>query len=126
NETEAIAAIVNRLSERIRQEAPKPEAGKLLTASYILTGLRVPQNVVTQLFARGTAMHESSAYQAILEESEAIAFRKVVLSRGRRRWGEPDAATLAALEAITDVQRLEALSERVDTVAGWQELLAIP
>src|SRR5262249_19212738 len=52
NETEAIAAIVNRLSERIRQEAPKPEAGKLLTASYILTGLRVPQNVVTQLFAR--------------------------------------------------------------------------
>jgi predicted transposase YdaD len=126
DETEAIAAVINRLAERITREAPRPEAVKLLTDAYILTGLRIPSNVATQLFRGVEAMRESSTYQAILEEGEAIAFRKVVLSRGRRRWGEPDAATRSALEALTDVQRLEALSERVDTVSGWQELLATP
>ena len=51
-------------------------------------------------------------------------FALVKASAGRKRFGEPDAPTAAALQAITDLDRLEALSDRLLDVASWQELLA--
>jgi hypothetical protein len=44
---------------------------------------------------------------------------------GTRRFGQPDAATLAAIETIDDVDRLESLTDRIfdATAADWSELL---
>ena len=75
-------------------------------------------------------MKESVTYQAILEEGEekgALAkARKFVLRLGGSRFGPPEARVTAALEAITDVERLEELGERLLKVATWQELLPPP
>jgi hypothetical protein len=80
-------------------------------------------------------MKESSGYQLILAEGEAkgraegeakgrSAEAKAILLRlGRKRFGDPDTATVAALEAITDLAYLESLSDRVLDVGSWQELL---
>ena len=46
--------------------------------------------------------------------------------QGRKRFGPPDAVIRKALKAITDVARLEQLSERLLEVASWQELLDLP
>ena len=50
-----------------------------------------------------------------------------LLRQGTKRFGNPDAATVAALEAIKDIDRLEALGELIlDTdVHNWAELLQI-
>jgi len=125
-EETALAAVVRQLEERITREAPRPEAVKLLTASYILTGLRVPRTIANDLFQGVAAMKDSDTYQAILDRGRVDEARRIVLRLGRRRWGEPDAPALAALQALQDVQRLEALTERVDNVSGWEELLATP
>ncbi len=77
-------------------------------------------------------MKESVTYQAILEEGEmkgmakglAKGMREILLRQGRRHLGVPDAATLARLEAIMDIQRLEQLSDRILDVSTWEELLA--
>ena len=69
-------------------------------------------------------MKESDTYMAIIEEGEAKGERNLILLQGRKRFGEPDAATLAALEAIASTERLEQLGERLLEVESWAELLA--
>ena len=80
-------------------------------------------------------MHESDTYQAILDEGRQEGLAKglvkgkqtTLMLLGRKRFGEPDEAVRQALLAITDVERLDVLSERlldVSSVSTWQELLA--
>ncbi len=79
-------------------------------------------------------MKESVTYQAILEEGEvkgrnegAVAeAQKFLLRQGQIRFGSPDARIRSVLEGITDVERLEALGERLLNVANWEELLGSP
>jgi hypothetical protein len=49
--------------------------------------------------------------------------RRILLCLGRKRFGDPEATALASLQAITDLERLEQLSERLLEVTSWQELL---
>ncbi len=126
-EETALEAVVNRMTQRITDEAPRPEAARLLTASYILTGLRVPPDILQHLFQGTAAMRESSTYQAILNQGRVEEARNILLRLGRlRRFGEPDPTELAALTAISDTERLEAMADRILTAASWQDLLATP
>ena len=74
-------------------------------------------------------MRESTTYQAILREGrqEGIIVgreegimegriegeRRLLVRQGTKRFGVPDAATVTAIEAIKDLDRFEALSERI-------------
>jgi len=70
-------------------------------------------------------MKESSTYQAILEEGEAKEARKMLLLMGREQFGEPSAKIVALLDAVTDLDRLEALVLRLLQVKTWEELLGV-
>jgi len=74
------------------------------------------------------AMQESATYQAILHEGEARGLangaRLILLRLGEARFGPPDAPTRAALDAISEVERIEALAARLDRAASWGELLS--
>lgn len=50
--------------------------------------------------------------------------KRALLQLGRRRFGEPDAAVLAKVEAITDAATLERLLDRVLDAQDWASLLA--
>ena len=69
-------------------------------------------------------MEESSSYQLIMERGEARGERRTLLRLGRKKFGEPDSATLALVERLTDIDRLETLLERILDVTTWQELLS--
>ena len=73
-------------------------------------------------------MEESSGYQLILERGEAKGERRsliqTLLRLGRKKFGEPDSATLSLIEPLTDVDRLQALTDRILDVTSWQELLS--
>ncbi len=87
-------------------------------------------------------MHESSAYDMIHDEGLAKGLatgrtegltegcikgeQRLLLRQGRKRFGQPDEATIAALHAIKDVDRLERLADAVIEVGSWQDLLATP
>ena len=87
-------------------------------------------------------MHESSAYDMILEEgvakgriegrTEGLAEgcikgeQRLILRLGRKRLGQPDEGITAALHAIKDLDRLERLADAVMDTASWQQLLATP
>jgi hypothetical protein len=68
-------------------------------------------------------MEESVTYQAIVRKGRLSEARQILLHLGRKRFGPPDDATMATLNTLDDVQRLEALLERILDVGSWQELL---
>src|SRR3954447_2237409 len=91
-------------------------------------GVRYPDDLVNQLLEGIQTMRESTTYQAILREGRITGEQKLLLRQGTKRFGEPDAMTAAAIEAIQDIDRLEALGERIlDTgIRDWDDLLRTP
>ena len=126
--TAGLAGVVERLVDRVIREAAPDEAAGLLSAAFILIGLRVPRPVGTELFRGVRAMRESSTYQAILdegrEEGHVQEARKILLRQGRRKFGAPGPEVEATIEAIGDLDRLERMSERLLDVTTWPDLLA--
>jgi hypothetical protein len=76
-------------------------------------------------------MQESSAYHIMFDEGrdmgrlEGLA-QRLLLRHGSRRFGEPDHTTEKSLLAITDLDRLDRLTDAVLTTTNWRELLATP
>jgi hypothetical protein len=127
--TDGLASVIQRLIERLEREAPLDQARRLLTAAYVLTGLRIPDKAAArQLFQGVRAMRESVTYMAILDEGRDEGrideAKKIILRLGRELFGPPDEATAATLAAIEDLERLEFLSDQLLKVKSWQELLA--
>jgi predicted transposase YdaD len=96
-------------------------------STYLLMGLRYRPAVAAQLLQGVRAMKESSTYQAILAEGEAVGraeeARKVLLLLGGKQFGPPDPQVRAAITAA-NLERLERLTERLLDVSSWDELLA--
>jgi len=123
---EALRQVVREIDRRLLQESDHAQAVRLMTAAFILTGLRVPKEDLASIYDGVRIMHESTAYDAILEEGELRAGHRLLLRQGRKRFGPADPATEAALTSIKDLERLERMAEAVLTVNSWQELLSTP
>ena len=121
---EALAEVIRRMNERLQREVSWPEAALLLNAAYVLTGLRVSRPMAEQIFQGVRLMRESSTYQAILDEGRIEEAQKMILRLGRQKFGSPNDLIAAALQAITDLERLERMGDRILSVSTWNELLA--
>ncbi len=125
---EALRGLVHRMAERINAE-PQPRAAKLWTATFLLMGLRFSDELVFQLLEGVQTMHQSTTYQAILregrQEGKVEGEQKLLLRQGTKRFGKPDAPTMAAIEAIQEIDRLEAIGERIldPNIRDWDDLL---
>jgi hypothetical protein len=127
-----LPGLVQRMRRRINAR-PKPRADKLWTATYLLMGLRYDEKLATQSLKGVWNMRESTTLQAILrqgreegrEEGRITGERQFLLRVGTKKFGEPGAAIVAAIEAIQDVDRLEALGLRIidEDVRDWNDLL---
>ena len=133
---QALREVIHQVDQRLSTEAPYGRAVRLMTAAFILTGLRVDEQVIGEIFQGVKVIHESSAFtlyeqkgrqegrQEGLQEGRLEESHRLLLRQGRNRFGAPDAAIEAALRAIRDLDRLERLADTMLTAASWQELLA--
>ena len=119
-----LPAIIERMKARIDAEATPEQAGKLWTATNVLMGLRYEAELTRQLLQGVMNMKESVTYQAIVEEGRQEEVRKIVLRLGGKRFGLPSEAVQASLSAVTSLEALEALTDRILDVESWTELLA--
>jgi predicted transposase YdaD len=127
---EALREVVREIDRRLAEATDRPQAVRLMTAAFILTGMRVPKETLSSIYDGVRIMHESSAYDMILDEGR-IEGRiegeiKLVRLLGPHRFGSPSAKVEAALTAIRDLDRLERLAEAILTAKSWKELLATP
>jgi predicted transposase YdaD len=143
---EALPQVIAQLAQRIEGEASQELGAILLTASYVLMGLRLSRERAMELFQGVRKMRDSTTYQAILDEGraegeikglikgreEGLAMgqveeaRQLLLRLGRKKLGPLEATVQEAIRAINDLQRLELLFERLLDVSSWQDLLQTP
>jgi hypothetical protein len=130
NLVEGLTGVAQRLIQRLQQEATPAQTKRLLTAAFLLTGLRVKRNVGKQIFQGVQAMRDSDTYLAILDEGSERQTRRLILKMAQKHLGQPDEQTLTRLEGITDLDRLERIHERLfdraAEVHSWQDLLDTP
>jgi len=95
-------------------------AREVMTTAFFLTGLRVSEEEGLRLFLGLPYVEESTTYQYVLRLGGIRHVREVLLDLGKLRFGKPAKATVAALEAITDPDRLKRLTRRLLRVDGWE------
>jgi predicted transposase YdaD len=132
--TAQLPEVVRQLETRLDGESPS-DARELETAAYILMGLRYSRDMIDLVLKGARQMKESVTYQAILEEGEAKGEakgkaegklegeRNVVIRLATKKFGPPDANALFALHALTELDRIELLADRVLEAKSWDELL---
>jgi len=116
------------MQARINQlRIKKKDAETLWTSTDIFNGTAFLSRVRSTTFT-GSPWHERIDHlpghrRRRTKQGELRTLRAVVRQLGEPRLGQPDAETLAALEAIADVTRLRDLVNAAVTAASWQDLL---
>jgi predicted transposase YdaD len=129
-EEQELPELVRRMAGRINALDPA-RAAKLWIATYLLMGLRYPNEVNAKLVGEMQVMKESTTYQKILgdgrAEGLAIGARRYLLLQGTERFGTPDSLALATLEGIHDLDRLDDLGKRIlnAELRDWNDWLGL-
>ncbi len=99
-EEQQLPELIRRMGDRINP-LPKPRGDKLWIASYLIMGLRYPNDLAERLLGGVQAVKESTTYQQILRDGKAEGLvegraeghieeaRRIVLRQGTRRFGKP-------------------------------------
>jgi predicted transposase YdaD len=139
--SQRLPAVLTAVAERLRDEA-EPELKKTLwAATEILLGLYHSEERVKELTEEITTMilgipgiEESSVYQGILAKGEARGeakgrvedARAILIRHGTKKFGPPNEQARAQIAALSDLDRLHDLVDRVLDVASWDELFGSP
>ena len=124
-----LATVIHQMEERIDNEPPEL-SGLLWNSAAILMGLEHPAAMIKHLLRGVQHLKESSYYQSILAEGrvegraegEILALKRSLIRRAERRLGTISAEDRAKIEALTEVDRVEALDDRVLDISTWTEL----
>ena len=107
-----LGTLVDRIDARLRAEqVPDADRVFLLTCGYILLGLWYDGEEIRNAYTRVRGMKESSTYQAILEEGQAIGLLKgeqnSLLMILRDRFGDVPSEVESRIRAVTEAARLQ-------------------
>jgi hypothetical protein len=91
-------------------------------------------SVYQDIFAKGEAKGKAEGEAKGKAEGEAKGkaegraeeAREALLRLGRKKLGPPEERALATIAALSDLERLNGLLERLLDVSSWDELLAAP
>ncbi|OWK40917.1 hypothetical protein FRUB_04809 [Fimbriiglobus ruber] len=75
--------------------------------------------------ARGIALGEARGIAQGETKGRLAEVRALIFRLGKRRFGPPPAAAVAAIEAIVDLSRLENIAERLVDAPGWDDLFIV-
>jgi predicted transposase YdaD len=132
--------VTKELITRIRREAPTPALKThLLTATFVLLGLRYNDAFAQRLMEGVREMEESTTYQWIkaqgrqeglqtgrqegYQEGRIAELVDLLLKIGAKRFGTPTAAVTQTIQSLKDRAYLESLVERLIQVESWDEFL---
>lgn len=125
-EQDALPSVVQQMDERLLREATPDYRNRILSASFLLMGLRYPPEFADQLFSGVHGMEESTTYQAIVAKARKTAAKELLLRMGRSQFGAPTEEAIRVIEKIDDFEQIEQLCERSYGVSSWKELLEHP
>lgn len=145
---ERLPAVIREVGRRLDTEATPAQKELLISATWVLLGLKFEPDFAMDLMRRITHMKESATYQAAVREGVAIGREEGInlgreqgLTLGReagaiegikhllfrmtvKRLGEPPSRIRERIEGLSDLSLLEDLVERQATAGSWDELTA--
>jgi hypothetical protein len=122
-----LRGVVERMQRRFRDEAvPERIAGGVMTAAYVLLGLRQDQETLDRVFEGVTMLESSTGYQAIYTRGRLQERRANLRRIASQRFGAPGPETEAVLASITDGDRLERMIDRLLNATDWNDLMNTP
>jgi hypothetical protein len=122
-----LPTLIREIDQRARKETKSGRKNaEILTACDLLLGLRYNPDQVAQFFKGVRGMRDSSTYMAILEEGRIDQAREMIQQLGAKRFGKLKRNDLKSLRAITDLDRLGRIVDRLLDAADWADLLSTP
>ena len=138
-----LPAVIQSIRERLDREATRSQAQTLWTATYLLMGLKYPENLdrarprrspehdrigdvpedPQRRACRGTRRGACRRSRQGRAEGRAEEARRLLKRQASRRFGKPSPEFDALIDAIGDIERLERMTDRVLDVSSWQELI---
>jgi hypothetical protein len=122
---QAIREVVGEIDHRLCELTDQARAVRLMTATFILTGMRVRKESLSGVFEGARVMHKTTAWDQAVDEGMLKGELRLLLTIGRRHLGEPDEETQAALGKIKDPDRLNRMGEAILSNKTWEALLNI-
>ncbi len=123
---DALAVVAQRLDRAVGAGGGARAARKLLTAAFLLTGLRVTRDVARQVFQGVRGMRDSDTYLAILDQGRDEEAKSVILRMGHRRFGaQPNRSARNCVPSRTLSDFIGSKSAMLDATS-WQDLLDTP
>lgn len=135
----SLPTLIRDMQERVTLEATPSVQKDLWTMTNLVLGMimsRTQSDVLLKGVFHMLDLRVSDTYQAILEEGEAIGeakgkaegraegLREALLRTGTRRFGAPSESSVAAIQAITSIDELDRLIDRLLDVETWADLLS--
>jgi hypothetical protein len=123
---EALREIVRQIETRLLAESPGARAAVLMQAVVILTSMRVQKYQLPRILQGVGLMGEVMASDYFTELGKIEGRRETLIQQGRRKFGHTDETAEAALNLISDFDRLKRMADAIFTVSSWEELLSTP
>jgi hypothetical protein len=128
-------AAFGRMERRLRSpDVPVTLTQELLSAGFVLGGLRYDTDELVALYQRlNMTLEDSTTYQWLIrrgvqqgeQQWRAAEASSMLLKQGRKKFGL-DPTAEPRLKAITDIDRLERMAERIFDATSWDDLLSTP
>ncbi len=123
---DSLRAIIREIDRRLGQECERAETAILMTAAFVFTGMRIHRDNMASLFDGVKIMHESCAFDLMMEEGEIRGPQRLFIRQGTRRLGPPPETILDGLKEINDIDRLHRMGDALWDATSWKELLETP
>jgi hypothetical protein len=121
-----VRGVIRRMKERLSGPRAPRRANDVWAATFVLLGLRYSDEVAQSLCEEVVGMEQSATYQAIVRRSRTDEARNTLLRLGELKFGPPDAVRRETIETITELGRLQALTDRILSAGSLEELLVAP
>lgn len=118
-----LPVVAGQIGRRLSAEADPTTADRLVTMLSVLMKTRYDMRTTEEILRSIPDIEEYPAFMIFLDRGRVREARDILLRVGRKKFGPPTAEQEAAMNAITDRGRLEALTEKLLDVATWDDLL---
>lgn len=130
---EDLPTLIERMKKAEFARHPTRDEGEIWVSLYLLIGGHFHDKQLANKLLKGIqTMRDSVTYQAILDEGreegrqegQIQLAHKTLLRLGTRRFHEPTEEIRLRIEALTNLEKLQNLLDRVIEVQSWEELFA--
>jgi hypothetical protein len=122
---EQLPTLTQQMRTRLQEEVvDERERQVLWTSAYLLGGMRWDKQLLEPLMQQQSLWEASSTCRALIEETKAGVYHKMIIRLGTQRFGVPQPAQREALIKELNEERLENLHNRLLAASSWTELLA--